>query len=199
VRAVIREMPKHWLEERRNSDASRWDEMWEGVLHMAPSPNLFHQDFAAELFVLLRERWAKPAAGKVYKDVNLTTVEDEREWTKNYRVPDLVLLSADRLHYRRVEYIAGPPLVCVEIRSPNDESYEKLPFYAGLGVPETWIIDRDTKKPEVFVLDAGEYRSRPADAEAWVRSDAVGLRMTYADGKLWALFDGDAEHAVVPE
>ena len=29
----------------------------------------------------------------------------------------------------------------IEIRSPEDEALEKLPFYAALGVPEVWIFD----------------------------------------------------------
>jgi Uma2 family endonuclease len=199
VQAVIREMPKHWLEERRKSEASCRDEMWSGVLHMAPMPNLFHQEFVGLFEELLRARWARPNGGKVYHEVNLTTPEDEADWTNNYRVPDIVLLSADRLQYRRGDYIAGPPLVCVEVHSPNDEAYEKLPFYAGLGVPEVWIIHRDTKKPEVFVLENGECKTRSADAEGWMRSDAVGLKMKAADGKLWVLFDGDREHVVLPD
>jgi Uma2 family endonuclease len=199
VQAVIREMPKHWLEERRKSEASCRDEMWSGVLHMAPMPNLFHQEFVGLFEELLRARWARPNGGKVYHEVNLTTPEDEADWTNNYRVPDIVLLSADRLQYRRGDYIAGPPLVCVEVHSPNDEAYEKLPFYAGLGVPEVWIIHRDTKKPEVFVLENGECKTRSADADGWMRSDAVGLKMKAADGKLWVLFDGDREHVVLPD
>jgi Uma2 family endonuclease len=199
VQAVIREMPKHWLEERRKSEASCRDEMWSGVLHMAPMPNLFHQEFVGLFEELLRARWARPNGGKVYHEVNLTTPEDEADWTNNYRVPDIVLLSADRLQYRRGDYIAGPPLVCVEIHSPNDEAYEKLPFYAGLGVPEVWIIHRDTKKPEVFALESGEYKTRSADADGWTRSDAVGLRMKDVDGKLWVLFEGDGEHVALPD
>ena len=199
MEAVIKEMPKHWLEERRKSDASCRDEMWSGVLHMAPMPNLFHQELGSELFGLLKQRWAKPLGGKVYQEINLTTPEDEQDWTKNYRVPDLVLLSAERLEFRRVEYVAGPPLVCIEIKSPNDESYEKLPFYAGLGVPEVWSIDRDTKKPDMLILKEGEYRSLTADQEGWLRSDAVGVRMRDRDAKLLMEFDGDAEPAVIPD
>ena len=65
-----------------------------------------------------------------------TTPDDEERWTKNYRIPDLVLLTPDRFHIDKCDYMAGAPLVCVEIFSPDDESYEKLPFYASLGVPD---------------------------------------------------------------
>ena len=40
----------------------------------------------------------------------------------------------------------------VEIQSPGDETYEKLPFYAELGVSEVWIINRDSRSIEVYAL-----------------------------------------------
>ena len=33
---------------------------------------------------------------------------------------------------------------------PGDESYEKFPFYAAVGVRELLVIDRDTKEPELY-------------------------------------------------
>lgn len=164
MRAVVLEMPKHWLAERQNSDAARWDEMWEGVLHAAPGPSGEHQDVELDLAGYLKRRWARPIGGLVRAQVNLTRPEDEADWRSNYRIPDIVLLSPDRLAIDRDSYMAGAPLVCVEIRSPGDESYEKLPFYAALGVPEVWVIDRHTKRPEVFVLRGDRYEPGVADA-----------------------------------
>jgi len=34
---------------RKRSGADRWDEMWEGVLHMPPMPNRDHQDLEGSL------------------------------------------------------------------------------------------------------------------------------------------------------
>lgn len=74
--------------------------------------------------------------------------------------------------------IVGPPLVVVEIRSPGDESYDKLEFYAALGVPEVWIIHRDTKVPEIRVRNAaGEYDLLPPDPAGWHVSLNTGLQM----------------------
>jgi hypothetical protein len=39
MKAVMANVPEHILEWRRRTGADQWDEMWEGVLHMAPSPN----------------------------------------------------------------------------------------------------------------------------------------------------------------
>jgi len=89
----------------------------------------------------------------------------------------LVLLDAARQAFEKDVYIVGPPLV-VEIRSPGDESYEKLPFHAGLGVPEVWIIHRDTKVPEIRVMNEdGEYELLPPDPAGWHISPSTGLQM----------------------
>ncbi|MDB5307037.1 MAG: hypothetical protein JWO38_1239 [Gemmataceae bacterium] len=176
MRAVIADLPKHWLAERKNSDAAQWDEMWNGVLHMPPMPNRMHQRFGRELLIYLQTRWAKPRGCQVDQEVNLTTPEDEAHWTLNYRIPDLVLLTPDRFHIDRNEYMVGAPLVVVEIKSPGDETYGKLPFYAGLGVPEVWVFDRDTRAPEVHALVPGPgYQLLPAGPDGWVRSPATGV------------------------
>lgn len=176
MRAVITVMPKHWLEERKNSEAAQWDEMWNGVLHMPPMPNGMHLDFEGDLRDYLKRWWAKPNGGLVRFETNLTTPEDEAAWTLNYRIPDLVLVDRARLHIDKNTYMAGAPLVVVEIRSPGDETYDKFPFYAGLGVPEVWVFDRDTKVPEVHVLGPGPvYQPLPAGPDGWVRSPATGV------------------------
>ncbi len=177
MRAVILDMPPHWLAERRRSGAERFDEMWEGVLHVSPSPNRNHQDFVLDLATFLKRHWAKPHGGRAIHEINVVHPDDEADWINNYRIPDVVLLSRDRLACDRNTYILGAPLVCVEIRSPRDESYEKLDFYIRLGVPEVWIIDRDTKVPALFELKEGEYREVLPDAEGWFACAAVGARM----------------------
>lgn len=192
MKAVVTEMPKHWLAERRNSEASQWDEMWEGVLHLPPMPNRFHQRFARDLLIYLQSRWAKPRGAEVHQEVNLTTPEDEEHWTLNYRIPDLVLLPRDRLHLDKNEYMVGAPLAVIEVRSPKDETYDKLPFYAGLGVPEVWVFDRDTRAPEVRILAGGEYKLRAADPDGWLRSPASGVEFRQTRvGKVWARIAGD--------
>ena len=182
MRAVMSNVPEHVLEWRRRTGADQWDEMWEGVLHMAPSPNRDHQDFEFDLEAWLRRYWAEPKGCRVYHQINIA---EPGTWPNNYRVPDLVLLTPDRFHIDCNEYFDGGPDAVVEIHSPSDETYEKLDFYAKVGVREVWIIDRDSKKPEVFELVGDAYQTRPAGAEGWVRSDVTGaeLRAT-ADGKL---------------
>ena len=60
MKAVMANVPEHILAWRRRTGADQWDEMWEGVLHMAPSPNRDHQDFEGALEFWLRLHWAEP-------------------------------------------------------------------------------------------------------------------------------------------
>jgi Uma2 family endonuclease len=193
MRAVIVDMPKHWLAERKNSEAAQWDEMWNGVLHMPPMPNGMHQDFAGDLRDYLKRTWAKPQGGRVRQEVNLTTPDDEAQWTLNYRIPDVVLLDRARLGIDKNTYMVGAPLVVVEIRSTGDETYEKFPFYAGLGVPEVWVFDRDTRAPELYTLGPGpKYDRVAAGPDGWVRSPATGVEFRPAAGnKVTARVGGD--------
>ena len=39
MKAVISEIPQHLLDERAAAGLDRWDEMWEGILHIPPMPN----------------------------------------------------------------------------------------------------------------------------------------------------------------
>jgi hypothetical protein len=179
MKAVMTSIPTHWLNEHKNSDAAQWDEMWEGVLHVPPTPNRMHQRFVRDLQAHLQRVWAEPRGAEVDQEVNLTTPEDEHHWTHNYRIPDLVLLTPDRFHIDKIEYMVGAPLVVMEIHSPGDESYDKFDFYAGLGVPEVWIIHRDTKEPEVYALADGSYLKRAADPDGWLRSPASGVEFRW--------------------
>jgi Uma2 family endonuclease len=190
--------PAHFVEWRKRTGADQWDEMWEGVLHVPPMSTNPHQDLGGGLHVYLTVRWALPRKAKVYYEVNLASIGG---WPRDYRIPDLLLLTRDRFSIDQGEYFEGAPNAVVEIHSPGDEAYEKLPFYAKLGVTEVWIIDRDNKMPEVYVLRRGKYKKQPVAADGWVRSPATGIDMKQGrKGKLAIRIDGDdATLAELPE
>jgi Uma2 family endonuclease len=148
--------------------------MWEGVLHMPPMPIIEHQDLEGALETFLRTYWTRPHKAKVYHNVNLAS---EGGWPDDYRIPDLLLLTPPRFGIDRNKYFEGAPDAVVEIHSPGDEAYEKLPFYAKLGVPEVWIIERDTKQPEIYLLRRGRYRKQPPTKAGWVRSPLTGMEL----------------------
>jgi hypothetical protein len=110
------------LSYRKLRGQDKWDEMWDGVLHMPPMPNVEHQDFEADLQAYLREFWAIPLKAKVWHQVNLASFGG---WPHDYRIPDLVLLTRDRLHINRGEYLEGASNVVVEIMNPGDETRDE--------------------------------------------------------------------------
>lgn len=182
MKAVMTEVPEHILAWRRRTGADAFDETWEGVLHMTPCPSRSHQDLVAELLLWLRKHWADPHASRVHLQLN---VAEAGAWPDNYRIPDLVLLTPQRFAIDRDLYLDGGPDVVVEVRSPNDETYEKLAFYAKVGVREAWVVDRDTKRPEVYELRDGELRPVATAADGWLSSAATGVQLRVSpEGKL---------------
>ncbi len=56
MKTVLLEIPpvlQEWMDERARLGHDRWDEMWEGVLHMVPPPGGRHQDRNGQLIALL--------------------------------------------------------------------------------------------------------------------------------------------------
>ena len=141
---------------------------------MPPMPNREHQDLALALGSYLWTRWAIPLGNRVHGPINLASPGG---WPNDYRIPDLVLLTPESSGIDHNEYFEGAPTVVIEIRSPGDETIEKMPFYAELGVPEVWIIDRDAKTPELHLLREGQYQPQPPGTDGWLRSPATGIRL----------------------
>lgn len=197
MKAVMANVPEHILEWRRRTGADRYDEMWEGVLHMAPVPNRDHQELVFTLAVWLRFNWAEPNGCRVYLERNIA---EPGAWPDNYRIPDLVLLTPARFQIDRNEYCDGGPDAVVEVRSPDDESLEKLEFYAKVGVREVWIIDRDSRQPCIYRRSGEELDSIAANSAGWVRSDVCDLEMrATADERLEVRLAGRAEsQAILP-
>src|SRR5262245_18570937 len=101
----------------------------------------------------------------------------------------------------RGDYLEGARDIVVEIESPGDETRQKLPFYAELDVPEVWIIDRDSKEPEIYLLRGQKHRRQRSSANGWVRSPATSIELRAARaGKLSIrLIDNDETRQEIPE
>jgi len=86
----------------------------------------------------------------------------------------------------------------------HDEMWQGvLHIYVGIGVAEVWIVDRDTREPEIYVSESGsqDYARRPPAADGWIRSDAIGIELrAAAGGKLGIRLAGDeATYGALPE
>jgi Uma2 family endonuclease len=168
------------LDDRRRKGLDRWDEMWEGVLHMTPAPSVEHQRILDELIVFLGPRLRASGRGTLRSGINvfrhLTGMHD-------FRIPDLTFVAAGRDHILYEDGVRGEgPDAVIEIRSPDDETYDKLPFYAALAVREVVVIDRDTKRTEIYRLAGSQFVLLQADGDGWVRSEAMNVRLRGADG-----------------
>jgi Uma2 family endonuclease len=134
------------LERRRRSGLDRLDEVWDGVLHLVPAPRGEHADIAQQLACILdgpaRAAGLAPAMG----EFNLGESEHD------YRVPDGAI-HRDR---PRGLWLATAAIV-IEIVSPGDESWEKLPFYGRQLVDEVLIVDPRERAVHWLALASGEY------------------------------------------
>jgi Uma2 family endonuclease len=134
------------LERRKRLGQDGKDEVWEGVYHVVPAPDVAHARISQRLAVILDApaRLAKLEAAM--GEFNLGSPED-------YRVPDGGLLDPATSGI----WLASVPLV-VEILSPDDESWAKLAFYASHHVDEVLLLDPDARQVHWLGLTAaGRY------------------------------------------
>jgi Uma2 family endonuclease len=133
------------LQRRRRLGQDLFDEVWEGVRHMNPAPSGRHGDLESQLHVLLAPL-AKRAGLRMRGQFNLGRDSD-------YRVPD------GGLQQDTSNLVCYPTAALViEIVSPGDESWEKLPFYAVHGVQELLIVDPEQQTVSWLALEAGSYQ-----------------------------------------
>lgn len=134
-------------ERRRRSGLDRFDEVWDGVLHMVPAPSGAHAYVSTQLAELLGP--PARAAGLVLLTGGFNLGQDEND----YRVPD------GGLHREGAFDVWHPTAAVVfEIVSPDDETWDKLPFYAAHGVDEVLIVDPAERSLHWLALEGGEYR-----------------------------------------
>lgn len=126
-----------WLARRRALGQDRYDEVWEGEYHVAPAAHRRHGDVEAQLGALLhgpaRERGLWPTG-----PVNIGQPDD-------YRVPDRAFFRG-----RDPGVFLPRAAIVVEVVSPGDESFAKLPFYFAAGVEEVLVADPERQTVEWY-------------------------------------------------
>ncbi len=121
------------------------------------------------------------ALGPVAKAKGLRSFYETALYRKDsdYRVPDLSFVLPSQVVKRGIE--GGAELV-IEILSPDDESHEKLPWYAAFLVKEVLIIDPETRALEFFVLRGGQLHAVVADEKGQFRSAVLGVTFATREG-----------------
>ncbi len=169
---------KSLIQDRRERGIDRHDEVWEGVYVMAPAPNNEHQELIGELFYILKLINEEGSIGKILPGTNVTDQHDD--WTKNYRVPDVVVFRNDNQAVDRGTNWLGGPDLAVEIVSARDRTREKLDFYAKVNTHELLIVDRDPWHLELYRLAEGKLSlvsTSSLQEPSWIASETVPLRM----------------------
>ena len=188
------EFAETFIQRRREAGHDRSDEVWNGTYVVMPPGDVEHQRVVARVSACLLDFIGYGRGDCVYAGVNVSDRRDD--WRENYRCPDVAVFRDGTSAENRGSHWYGGPDLAVEIVSPNDRTYEKLGFYAGIGTEELLVIDRDPWKLRLYRLDGGELHEVPPEADGGVRTrsvDAVwrvgsepGVRMTLeCGGKAW--------------
>ncbi len=176
MRAVLVDVSEALIEERRLLGIDGKDECWEGEWHVVNPPKLWHARLNYDLGFVLGPL-AQQAGLAPFGEGAGIFAELETDW----RVPDQVYVRRDQ---EIEEGVTGAEFV-VELRSPADESYAKLPFYAARNITEAMIVHRD-RRFELFCLADGKYE--PVDDG---RCNVLGVTfLTIAGPKLRIEWEG---------
>lgn len=149
-----------WLDRRRELGQDGFDEVWDGVYHVAPMAH--GRQGATEHEVAFALRAPSRAAGlRGSGPINIGHPDD-------YRVPD-----AAYLRIRETALWNPTAAIVVEVISPNDESRQKFGFYFAAGVEEMLLVDPLARTVEWFVRSSGAFV--PAEGSALLDVTAAGL------------------------
>jgi hypothetical protein len=150
------------LERRRQAGADRLDEVWQGVHHMVPGPSFEHARISQQLAELLGPPARAGGLLAAISEFNLGESEHD------FRVPDGGLHRPGAAGV----WLSTAALV-VEILSPDDETWQKLPFYAAHHVDEVVIIDPTERTVTWLGLEEGEYQ--PVQQSALIKLGPLEL------------------------
>jgi Uma2 family endonuclease len=140
--------------ERHNTETSQYDEVWEGVLVVAPLPNIDHQTLVLDLGSIFKLIVNVKAGDRVLPGTNVS--DRDTDWLSNYREPDVAVYLASNPAKNKVTHWVGGPDLAVEIVSPGENPHDKLDFYASVNTRELLIVDRDPWNLELHQLQGGK-------------------------------------------
>jgi len=147
----------YWTEEEYLAlNTNHLIEYSDGFLEVLPMPTMAHQDIVSFLYHLLRAFVIQRNLGKVY-----FAPLRVRLARKEYREPDVVFLSMERLKHTTGDYPQGADLV-MEVVSGSQADRErdlvtKRQVYAYFGILEYWIVDPKEEQIIVLRLEGEKY------------------------------------------
>jgi Uma2 family endonuclease len=148
------------LERRHELGQDLHDEVWEGEYHMAPAPHPSHGLLDDEVAAVLRPL-ARRAGLVGSGPFNLGSPDD-------YRVPDRGLHRGEP-----TTTFVPTAAVVVEIASPDDETWNKVDFYAAHLVDELLIVDPRKRSVTWLVLGTDGYTEQDSSELLGVSSTDV--------------------------
>jgi Uma2 family endonuclease len=148
----------------------RW-EIVEGVPHVAPSPNIRHQEIAGRLFVLIANHLREHGGGRVFI-APLDTVLSDIDIVQ----PDVVFISDTDQDVLTDDNISGSPTWVIEVLSNPYYERDKLRRYEAAGVGEHWLVNPYEDTLEVRVLERAMYRRTDAYSPPALGPPAIAAR-----------------------
>jgi Uma2 family endonuclease len=157
------------LDQRRRTGTDLHDEVWEGVYHVIPVAGIAHSLVAQQIGVLL-DAPARANGLVVGAEFNLGGKDD-------YRVPDLGV-------HRDPQLAVWVPTaaIAVEVLSPDDDTWKKLPFYARHEVEELLIVDPAKRSVTWLALREGEHRPTEHSELLDLSASALAQRLDWPRG-----------------
>jgi Uma2 family endonuclease len=105
-----------------------------------------HSNLQGEVFAWFRER---------RRTLHLKAFVEQRIQVSlgRFRIPDVTVV---RLPEPEEQVFTRPPYICIEILSPDDtfpKLQERLDDYLGMGVPNIWVIDAQSRRAWTIVRE----------------------------------------------
>lgn len=143
----------------------------DGDLHMAASPNLFHQRISRNIeYLLLRYLEQNPIGEVLHAPLDVFLTET------NVYQPDVLFVARKNLPILEKDGVHGAPDLIVEILSPSSSRLDLGPkkrVYARCGVLEFWVVYPDERKVVVYDLR----KSEDEPAATWLETDRFQCKL----------------------
>lgn len=152
-------------------DDGKRHEIIHGEMFVSAAPTPRHQKVLLKLLVALSKFLEKRDIGEVLLSPIDVLLEND-----SVVQPDLLFIRKERLSIIGERAIIAAPDLVIEVRSPTTQkldSVDKRALYAEQGVREYWIVDPDSERIEIFLLEGKILEKKAAATEGRAKSLSV--------------------------